>query len=184
MITTFRFRVIILLMISFCYGDLIPFERLRNHVDTEFGGWHGNQEFLSNLFNEERKRLGLNFRTQLIEFLGENADAHYQCALYLTSDEYLHKNTPMPDFALMLLEQARVLYSSSDGERAEKSLISVLVYSSVLSQQNGYIYLAKVRKSEVENLLKKNDELKYAWPVLSKEEYQIYLNILGPSGQP
>ena len=158
----------------------VPFAKLSDAVNKQWGAWHGSQQALSKLLAAERKRLGDSFQPELMKFLGDDPEKHYRIAQYLVSEEYLHGAGELPQLALLLQEQGIVLCRKGRGERSDERLVALLVSCSVLSSKQGLHYLARAHKSEVELLCRKKPALESAWPVLSDKEQKIYDAIQKP----
>lgn len=87
-------------------------------VKEERGGFAGNKERLSKVFNEERNRLGANFETELWKYLADDADRHYWIGLFLTSKSYLHGNSPLPDLAFRVQSKGLELLEKRNDKRS------------------------------------------------------------------
>src|SRR5436305_14053671 len=73
-----------------------PFAELDRHVRMEQGGWAGDEGRLSGYFNNERKRLGSRFETELMKYIRGDVEKHYWISFFLEDSSYLHGNTPLP----------------------------------------------------------------------------------------
>src|ERR1700750_2987916 len=77
-----------------------PFVILEKAIKDERGGFAGNKDHLSTVFNTERKRLGDRFESELMKWLGNDVERHYWMSSFLESESYLHGNKPLPYLSL------------------------------------------------------------------------------------
>jgi len=116
------------------------FARFTKAVKEERGGFSGNKESLSKVFNEERIRLGSNFETELWKYLGDDADKHYWIGYFLTSKTYLHGNVPLPDLAFQVWLNGLKLLEKRSDERSlgrKVTMYRQLAVSAKLSGKQG-----------------------------------------------
>lgn len=153
-----------------------PFAAFDNYVKTEQKGMLGGDEKLATLFNAERIRLGNDFGTELVKYLGDDLEKHYWIPLYLTEKEYLPGNDPMPEFALRILQHAVNLIENEKAEDKMMNTVGIYVYAAILSKKLKQDAQAKKYKAKSESLSKK-DEFMGTFPALSEEESNIYESI-------
>lgn len=75
-----------------------PFAELDRQVKVQRGGFNGSKQPLAAAFNAERKRLGKQFETELLKYLGDDVEKHYWISTFLEADSYLQGNAPLPHF--------------------------------------------------------------------------------------
>src|SRR5688572_11717419 len=85
--------------------DSAPFAELDRHVKTTQNGYFGGEEATVTLFNNERKRLGKNFESALLKYLGEDLDKHYWISLYVEVENYLQGNERLPQLSLRIKQK-------------------------------------------------------------------------------
>ena len=96
-----------------------PFQDLEKQVQMEPGGWNGDKERLSVLFDKERRRLGAQFEAELLKYVAGNPEKHYWISLFLDEQTYLHGSKPLPQLSLLLMEQGiSMLRGKTDKESA------------------------------------------------------------------
>jgi hypothetical protein len=62
-----------------------PFEKFTQAVREEKGGFAGNKELLTTIFNQERIRIGADFETELWKYLDDEVEKHYWIGIFLES---------------------------------------------------------------------------------------------------
>lgn len=167
----------------FAFAQSQPFEVFDKAVKTEKAGFSGNKENLSEVFNQERIRLGENFETELWKYLGNDVEKHYWIGFFLKSKSYLHGNQPLPELALKVWQNAIELIKDESGEQFLGRRFKLLVWSAVLSEKLNKKDLATAYKKESDALLSPAFDLQTYFPALSKYERCLYLYI-GASASP
>jgi hypothetical protein len=71
-----------------------PFAVVERAVRDEHGGWNGNKETLSRVFDDERRRLGPQFGSELTKWLGNDPQKHYWVSGFPDWETFLHGNKP------------------------------------------------------------------------------------------
>ena len=96
-----------------------PFTTLEKAVKQEPGGWAGNKERLSTVFDAERRRLGDRFEGELLKWLGTDPERHYWISSFLESEGYLHGSKRLPHLSLLVKQQGLALVQGKDDERSQ-----------------------------------------------------------------
>lgn len=154
-----------------------PFETFSKAVKEQRGGFSGNKENLSTVFNQERIKLGENFETELWKYLGSDVEKHYWISFFLSSKSYLHGNTSLPELAFEIRRKGLVLLENKDDK---KSLGRKVVFSrqlAVAAQKFGKQDLAINYKNNAESLLSRNEELSAYITSMSEYDLCIYKNL-------
>ncbi len=82
-------RKILLIGWIICFASIYSFAQNKSFevfdkaVKEQKGGFSGNKEYLSKIFNDERNRLGDNFETELWKYIGDDIEKHYWLGLSL-----------------------------------------------------------------------------------------------------
>ncbi len=127
-----------------------PFENFQKAVKAERGGFAGNKESLSKVFNEERLKLGNHFESELWQYLEDDPEKHYWIALFLDSKSYLHGNSPLPQLAFM--ERTRALELLGNDKKSRGRRVSILRELAIASKLNGNQDQASRFRDEAEEL--------------------------------
>jgi len=154
-----------------------PFATLEKAVKQEPGGWAGNKERLSTVFDAERKHLGDRFESELLKWLGTDPERHYWISFFLESESYLHGNRPLPYLSLLVKQQGLALVQSKDDEESRGYVISFSITAAILSDELGFSTLASSYKNEAEGLLLREPELDLFVPGVSEGERRSYQEI-------
>lgn len=136
-----------------------PFELFIDAVKNEKGGFSGNKENLSIIFNQERLRLGDKFEAELWKYLGNDPDKHYWIGSFVSSRSYLHGNTPMPDLAIQIYQKATDLLASKNDERSLGRKVTIYRRLAVLSKLLGKQNDAVGFRDRAEAIITKNEEV-------------------------
>lgn len=112
-----------------------PFSTFEKAVKDERGGWAGNQEHLSTVFDAERRRLGDRFETELLKWLGNDPEKHYWISYFLESESYLHGNKPLPHLSLLVKQQGLVLVRDKDDEESQRYVVGLSFTAAILSSE-------------------------------------------------
>ena len=107
------------------------FETFDKAVKEQKGGFNGNKENLSKVFNQERSRLGENFETELWRYIGNDADKHYWISSFVESNSYLHGNTALPELAFRIRENALKFLKNKDDARSLGRKVSLNRYQAI-----------------------------------------------------
>ena len=151
-----------------------PFAELDRHVKTEQNGFFSGEETTVNLFNAERKRLGKNFETELLKYLGKDVAKHYWISLFLDMEDFLQGNERLPQLSLRIKQRGLSLLEDQTEEDAFLNAVSLNVTAAILSEQLKMHDLAKSYKAKAEGLMKKDEIYKAGFPALSDEERAVY----------
>src|SRR5688500_2120211 len=73
-----------------------PFAEFTKEVRGTSHRWAGEKQSLSKMFDDERRRLGGRFETELLKWLGDDPEKHYWVSLFIESDDFLHGNKRLP----------------------------------------------------------------------------------------
>lgn len=129
-----------------------PFDDFRKAVKAEPGGFAGNKENLSKVFNDERKRLGGTFETELWRYLEDDPDKHFWIAFFIDSKSYLHGNSPLPELAFRI--RKRTLELLGNDKRSRGRRVSILRELAIASKLTGNQEQAIRFRDEAEELAK------------------------------
>jgi TonB family protein len=184
--TTFLMAAILLCTVALRAQQSVelPFAALEKAVREEQGGWAGNKDRLSKIFNEERKRLGPDFENVLLKWLSYDRDKHYWVSAFLDWEVYLHGNKRLPELALLIKQQGLALVKNEDSEETRGYIIGVSITAAILSDELGLQPLARSYKAEAERLLRLNPSLTAFVPALSDAERRRYDEIKVPMNGP
>src|SRR5688572_22048730 len=136
-----------------------PFTVVERAVRDEQGGWNGNKDFLSRVFDSERRRLGPQFESELTKWLGTDAEKHYWVSGFLDWESYLHGNKRLPELSLLIKEQGLSLVQNKDDYDSKGYVIKLCITAAILSDELGLRALASSYKAQAENLLGKDPSL-------------------------
>jgi TonB family protein len=151
-----------------------PFARFEHAVKEESGGWAGNKERLSTVFDAERKRLGNRFEDELLKWLGNDPEKHYWISLFLESESYLHGSKRLPQLSLLVKQQGLALVQGKDDEESRGYVVRLGMTAAILSEELGFRALASSYKSEAEGMLLRNPNLSVYVPAVTEAERQRY----------
>jgi TonB family protein len=160
--------------IALAQNDSPPFLLLDQQLKKQQGGWAGDKENLSTIFNAERIRLGDKFDVELLKYIGRDAEKHYWIATFLVEPSYLHGNKPLPYFALAIQQQGLSLLQGKQDTRSLGRSVGLNVNSAVLSAELGLYSLAESYKQEAERLLSSNSDLRAWYPGMGEYESCLY----------
>ncbi len=161
----------------FAFAQSQPFETFNKAVKEQRGGFNGNKENLSTVFNQERIRLGKNFETELWKYLESDVEKHYWIGFFLSSKSYLHGNTPLPELAFEIRRKGHGLL---ENKVDKKSLGRKVVFSrelAVAAKKFGKQDLAVNYKNNAESILSRNEELGAYITSMSEYDLCIYKNL-------
>jgi hypothetical protein len=161
-----------------------PFASLERAVKAERGGWAGDKSKLSTVFDAERRRLGANFETELLKWLGQDIERHYWISFFLEDQSYLNGNIRLPYLSLLVKEQGLSLARQKRDEESQGYVVGLSITAATLSSELGLSSLATSHKNEAEALLKSNPDLSAFVPGLGEDERKRYDNIESIVGPP
>lgn len=153
------------------------FANLEKAVKEEPGGWAGNKERLSAVFDAERKRLGERFESELLKWLGNDPERHYWISLFLEDKGYLHGSKRLPQLSLLVKQQGLALVQDKDDEGSRGYVVRLSMTAAILSEELGFSTLASSYKNEAEGLLLRQPELNAFVPAVSDAERRRYEEI-------
>lgn len=151
-----------------------PFAAVERAVRDEQGGWNGNKEPLSRVFDGERRRLGPQFESELTKWLGNDPERHYWVSSFLDWQGYLHGNKRLPKLSLLVKQQGLILVDGKDDDDSKGYVIGLSMTAAVLSDELGFQTLARFYKTKAEYLLRKDPSLSRYVPAVSDEERRRY----------
>lgn len=154
-----------------------PFASLERAVKAERGGWTGDHTRLSAAFDSERRQLGDKFESELLKWLGQDAEKHYWISFFLEDKSYLQGNKRLPHLALLVKEQGLRLLRKKSDEESQGYVVGLSITAAALSAELGFWSLATSYKDEAETLLKKNPDLNADVPALYEAERRLYDSI-------
>jgi TonB family protein len=154
-----------------------PFAVVEQAVREEPGGWAGNKERLSTVFNAERIRLGSEFEQELLKWLGEDRERHYWISLFLESESYLHGSKRLPELSLLIKQQGLVLVQRGTDQESPGYAIRLNITAAVLSDELGLRSLSSAYKNEAEALLRREPSLSGYVPGMTDADRRRYETI-------
>ena len=173
-----------LLVVLLCFPILqaqqvgeTPFATLERAVKQESGGWAGNKERLSTVFDAERKRLGDRFESELLKWLGTDPERHYWISVFLEHEGYLHGSKRLPHLSLLVKQQGLFLVQGKDDEESRGKVVGLSITAAILSDELGFSTLATSYKNEAEALLLRYPDLTVFVPGVSEAERRAYERI-------
>lgn len=123
-------RLILILVIYAVFAVAVsaqekPFDRFESAVRAERGGFAGNKQELSKVFNAERIRLGDQFDAEVIKYLGSDVEKLYWIGFFLTSPSYLHGNVPLPESTYKIWKAAILLLEAKNDDSSLGRLLTI-----------------------------------------------------------
>ena len=175
-------KVAFILMLAFFNAPLLsqddkPFRVFDNRVKDERGGFSGNKEALSKVFNTERIRLGDKFEAELLTYLGNDIEKHYWISSFLESPSYLHGNNRLPYLALLLKQQGLSLLRGKTDQEGLGDFVRLSVTAAVLSEELGLSVLADVHKKDAEKVLASDPDFSAWVPGMTQYNRCLYGSI-------
>ncbi len=143
----------------FCFAQSKPFEAFNKAVKEQKGGFSGNKENLSKVFNDERNRLGDKFEGELWKYIGDDVEKIYWLNFFIESDSYLHGNKPLPKLAFEIREKGLDLLSNKNDKKSLGRKVTLNREQAIYYHNVGKRDLAVKSKNIAENFLKENDEI-------------------------
>ena len=151
-----------------------PFVIFEKAIKEERGGFAGNKERLSTVFNAERKRLADRFESELMKWLGSDVERHYWMSFFLESESYLHGSKPLLHLSLLVKQQGLVLVQGKEDEESRGYVVRLSFTGAILSHQLGFSTLASKYKTQAETLLVRDPDLSAYVPAVTEEEHRQY----------
>ncbi|HKR58957.1 MAG TPA: hypothetical protein VJS64_04430 [Pyrinomonadaceae bacterium] len=128
----------------------------------------------ASVIDSERIRLGATFEKELVRYLADDVEKHYQIACHITSCCTKRKDTSLELLSLMIKQQALSLLRDKKDDHNLYTTVALHISSAVQSEQLGFHSLAIAHKSEAEWLVSKRPILKGGFPAMEKEEWELY----------
>lgn len=150
------------------------FQKLDQEVRTQQGGWAGDKSRLSTVFDEERRRLGEIFESELLKYIASDAERHYFISYFLAEPSYLHGSKPLPYLSLLIQQQGLSLLRGKTDEKSMGRSVSFNIAAAITSQKLGFSSLAIAHKNDAERLMSANSVLTAYAPIQSEDKWRIY----------
>lgn len=157
--------------------DEAPFAAFTKEVSGTSHRWAGEKHSLSKMFDDERRRLGGRFETELLKWLGDDPEKHYWVSLFIESDDYLHGNKRLPELSLLIKQQGLSLVQGKSDDQSQGYVIGLSVTAAILSDELGLRSLASHYKSTAERLLVSDPSLAGHIPAVSEADRRRYDDI-------
>jgi TonB family protein len=155
-----------------------PFAVLDKAVNEE--RWGGNKERLSKVFDDERRKLGAQFESELLKWLGADPAKHYWVSAFLDYESYLHGNKRLPELSLLIKEQGLELLRGKSDDESLGYIVGLSVTAATLSAELGLEPLAISHKTAAQAMLQVNPLLGGHVPSMSEAEWRRYDAIKAP----
>ncbi len=165
---------ILLMAVGVLAQERAPFAELDRQVRAQRGGWDGDKSVLSTVFDKERRQLGDKFEAELLKYISGDAEKHYWISAFLEDSGYLHGNKPLPQLALLVMEQGLSLLRNKTDETSVGLTVSLNVIAAVQSQELGLPNLATSHKNDAERLLTADSDWHAYFPAMSEDELKTY----------
>ncbi|MBA3600028.1 MAG: energy transducer TonB [Acidobacteria bacterium] len=163
----------------FSFAQIKPFEIFDRSVKEQKGGFSGNKEYLSKIFNDERNRLGDNFETELWKYIGADIEKHYWLNSFVEFDSYLHGNKSLPELAFEIRQKGLKLLNKKDDKTSLGRKVTLNRRQAVHYHNIGKRDLAIRSKIVAETILKENDEISAYVGGFTRLSKCIYSNLEG-----
>jgi hypothetical protein len=160
--------------------DEPSFAVLERAVKEDAAGWAGDKERLSNVFDAERKRLGVQFKSELLKWIENDVERHYWISEFLANEAYLHGNTRLPELSLLIKQQGLALLAGKEDLQSQRHTVGLNVTAAVLSHELGLGPLAANYKTAAEMLIDRNPTLAAFIAKLPETERDRYDQIPSP----
>lgn len=151
-----------------------PFIFLDNELATAGQGWSGDKAGLSKIFDNERRRLGTRFESELLKWLASAPEKHYWISLFIDWESYLHGNKRLPELSLLIKQQGLTLVNRPYDDDAKRLVIGLSITAAILSDELGLEALARFYKYQAEDLLRGDPSLSRHVPAVSEAERRRY----------
>ncbi len=177
-------RKIVFICFLICFSSLFSlaqnksFKDFDKAVKTEKGGFSGNKENLSKVFNQERIRLGDNFETELWKYVGDDVEKTYWLNFFVESESYLHGNKPLPELAFKIRQKGLNLLSDENDKKSLGRKVSLNREQAIYYYKTGNTDLALKSKTVAENILKENEISAYVGG-MTRLDKCVYSNLEG-----
>lgn len=169
------------LIISFvsiaAFAQTQPFKDFSETVKNQSGGFNGNNENLSSIFNQERIRLGENFETELWKYLGEDVEKYYWISAYLDWKGYLHGSAPLPELAFKIRQRGVELIGNTEDKENLGRKITFLRDLAIASYLSGNRDAAVEYKKRTTPIYQKYDDIGAYVGATTEFAYCIYNNL-------
>jgi len=156
------------------------FVTLDNELRTEAHRWSGDKQSLARIFNDERRRLGNRFESELLKWLGNDPEKHYWISSFINWESYLQGNERLPQLSLLIKQQGLTLVQNKDDDESRGYVIGLSMTAAILSDELGFRPLASFYKTQAEDLLRRDPSLRSYIPALSEAERRRYDEIRSP----
>jgi hypothetical protein len=161
----------------FSYAQVKPFEVFDRAVKEQKGGFSGNKEYLSKIFNDERNRLGDNFETELWKYIGDDIEKHYWLNSFVESDSYLHGNKSLPELAFRIRHKGLELLDKKDDAKSLGRKVTLNRKQAIYYHNIGNRDSAIKTKVTAETILKENNEISAYVAGMTRLNKCIYSNL-------
>lgn len=158
----------------------VSFVALDNELRTEPHRWAGDKGSLSKIFDDERRRLGIRFESELLKWMGNDPEKHYWISSFLDWKDYLHGNKRLPELSLLIKQQGLTLVQGKDDDDSKGYVIGLSMTAAILSDELGLRPLAHFYKTQAEDLLRSDPSLARHIPAVSEAERRRYDEIKAP----
>lgn len=144
---------------AICFAQSKSFEVFDKAVKNEKGGFSGNKENLSKVFNNERIRLGEKFEMELWKYIGDDVERYYWISFFLDWKGYLHGNEPLPELAFKIRKRGVELLANTEDKTDLGRKITFLRELAVASYLSGNRNSAIEYKTRTIPIYEKYDEI-------------------------
>ena len=151
-----------------------PFIFLDNELVTTSRGWSGDKTGLSKIFDNERRRLGTQFESELLKWLASDPEKHYWISSFIDWEGYLHGNKRLPELSLLIKQQGLTLVKPHEGDDSKRLIIGLSITAAILSDELGLEALARFYKHQAEDLLRSDPSMSRHVPAVSEAERRRY----------
>ena len=162
----------------FCFAQSKPFSNFDKAVNKERGGFSGNKENLSRVFNGERIRLGENFEAELWKYIGDDVEKIYWLNLFVESESYLHGNEPLPELAFKIRQKGLELLNDKTDRKSLGRKVTLNRKQAIYYYKIGDRESALKIKENAENLFKESDISAYV-SGMTRLDKCVYANLEG-----
>lgn len=159
------------------FAQTKPFAAFDKAIKEQKGGFSGNKEYLSKIFNDERNRLGDEFETELWKYLGDDVEKHYWLNSFVESDSYLHGNKSLPELAFKIRQKAIDLLGKKSDKRSLGRKVTLNREQAIYYHNTGKRDLAIKSKNAAEVILKEDDEISAYVGGMTRLDRCIYSNL-------
>lgn len=171
--------LLLLLLCTSVFSQEQPFSEFIAAINSERGGFAGNKEKLSTIFNAERHRLGDDFEAELLNYLGDDPEKRYWIGIFLTRTSYLHGSPAMPDLALDIWDKAIKTTRKAKETKAIGLRYNLSILAAILAHNLGKNVIALEYKSLGNRIIASGFDPAPYTPALDRYEQCIYKTIGG-----